>query len=126
MPRRGKLDLEKIRASLNTPCPHCGHSITPEERTHVDTEHLECPQCKKRFIPGKPESPQIRLSQNTLVLKSASRDAIFHRRFRKKACCPQPADFSWCSRKGLPFLRPRPQSYCARMDCDKLSRFWGT
>src|SRR5262245_20505130 len=42
----------RIRASLDTPCPHCGHSITPEERTHVDTKHLECPQCKKRFIPG--------------------------------------------------------------------------
>lgn len=55
MPRRSKLDLAKIRASLNTPCPHCGHSITPEERTHVDTEHLECPKCRKRFVPGKPE-----------------------------------------------------------------------
>src|SRR5215469_1187608 len=42
-------------SSLNTPCPHCGHSITPEERTHVDTDHLECPQCKKKFIPDKPE-----------------------------------------------------------------------
>lgn len=50
-----KLDLENIRASLNTPCPRCGHSITPEERTHVDTENLECPQCRKRFVPGKPE-----------------------------------------------------------------------
>jgi len=45
-PAVARLDLEKIRASLNTPCPQCGHSITPEERTHVDTEHLECPQCK--------------------------------------------------------------------------------
>ena len=48
VPRRGKLDLEKIRASLDTPCPHCGHSITPEQRTHVDTEHLECPSCHAR------------------------------------------------------------------------------
>jgi len=33
---RGKLDLEKIRASLNTPCPHCSHSIKPEEeRTSI-------------------------------------------------------------------------------------------
>lgn len=37
---RGKLDLEKIRASLNTPCPHCVHSITAEERTHLDREHI--------------------------------------------------------------------------------------
>jgi len=39
--RPGKLYLAKIRAYLNTTCPHCGHSITPEERTHVDTEHLQ-------------------------------------------------------------------------------------
>jgi len=52
MPRRGKLDLEKIRASLATECPYCGHSITPAERTHIDTEHLECPRCHRRFIPG--------------------------------------------------------------------------
>jgi len=39
----GKLDLPNIRASLNAPCPHCGHSITPEERTHVDTETPRMP-----------------------------------------------------------------------------------
>jgi DNA-directed RNA polymerase subunit RPC12/RpoP len=53
MPARRKFDLEKIRASLATDCPHCGHGITPAERTHVDTEHLECPHCHERYIPGK-------------------------------------------------------------------------
>jgi len=52
VPARSKLDLEKIRSSLSADCPHCGHSITPAERTHVDTEHLQCPQCHKRFVPG--------------------------------------------------------------------------
>lgn len=47
--RPGKLDLAKIRASPNTHSPHCGHSITPEERTHVDTEHL---RERPRFRPG--------------------------------------------------------------------------
>ena len=46
MPRRDELDLAKIFASRNPPCPHCGHSITPEERTHVVTEHLQCPHCR--------------------------------------------------------------------------------
>jgi hypothetical protein len=54
--RRTEFDIPKIRAGLNTPCPYCGHGITPEERTHVDTEHLECPKCKKRFIRGKPDN----------------------------------------------------------------------
>ena len=44
--------LSSTTSSLNTPCPHCGHSITPEERTHVDTEHLKCPSCGKLFVPG--------------------------------------------------------------------------
>ena len=46
MPRRDELDLAKILASRNPPCPHCGRSITPEERTHIVTEHLECPHCR--------------------------------------------------------------------------------
>ena len=45
--------------SLNTPCPHCGHNITPEERTHVDTEHLECPQLQEENL--SLESPGNRL-----------------------------------------------------------------
>ena len=50
-----KRTQQKIRASLNTPCRHGGHSITPEERTYVDTEHFECP----RFIPSKPEQSAV-------------------------------------------------------------------
>src|SRR5713226_223256 len=42
---RSKLDWKKINEALNTICPKCGHSIKPEERTHVDTEHIECPSC---------------------------------------------------------------------------------
>src|SRR5215469_8420243 len=33
MPRRGKLDLDKIRASLNVNCPHCGTRIPPEQQS---------------------------------------------------------------------------------------------
>ena len=51
MAARCKIDLEKIRSSVTTECPHCGHSIPLEERTHVDMEHLECPRCHKRFVP---------------------------------------------------------------------------
>jgi predicted RNA-binding Zn-ribbon protein involved in translation (DUF1610 family) len=52
MPRRHKLDLEKISASLETLCPHCGARIGPEEYKRVDGEQLECPKCGKQFIPG--------------------------------------------------------------------------
>jgi hypothetical protein len=30
VPKRGKIDIEKIRASLFTLCHNCGHTITPE------------------------------------------------------------------------------------------------
>jgi hypothetical protein len=53
MPARHKLDLEKIGASLSTDCLHCGHSIAPAERTHIDIEHLECLRSSKRFMPGR-------------------------------------------------------------------------
>jgi hypothetical protein len=42
MATRRKLDWNKINANLNGTCPHCGATITPEERKHVDMEHLEC------------------------------------------------------------------------------------
>src|SRR5262249_55054642 len=55
MPRRGKLDLAKIHASLNATCSHSGASITPEEQKRVDWEHLQCPKCGELFVPGSPE-----------------------------------------------------------------------
>jgi ribosomal protein S27AE len=51
MSRRGKLNREKIRASLATTCPHCGARLEPDEYKRVDWEHLECPRCGKRFQP---------------------------------------------------------------------------
>ena len=51
MPRRGKRDLEKIRASADVTCPHCGSRIPPERQLRVDWDHLECPGCGKRFVP---------------------------------------------------------------------------
>lgn len=56
MPSRRKLNPEKIVSRLMTTCPHCKAKNPPEEIMHVDMEHLECPKCGKRFIPGK-ENP---------------------------------------------------------------------
>ena len=41
----------KSTTGLTAICPNCKHTITPEERTHVDTKHLECPRCHERFTP---------------------------------------------------------------------------
>jgi uncharacterized protein (UPF0212 family) len=50
---RRKLDLEKIHASLNTICPHCGARIEPKDYKRVDWDHLECPKCGKKFVPSR-------------------------------------------------------------------------
>jgi ribosomal protein S27AE len=51
MPKKQRINLAKVLAALNTPCPKCGHSIPPKERRHVDFEHIVCPKCGERFKP---------------------------------------------------------------------------
>jgi transposase len=50
---RGKIDIKKVLASLNTSCPKCGHLITPAEIKRVSWEEIECPQCGERFDASK-------------------------------------------------------------------------
>ena len=53
MPRRGKLDLDRIRASADVICPHCGVHIPPDRQQRVDFEHMRCPGCGQTFAPSK-------------------------------------------------------------------------
>jgi ribosomal protein L37AE/L43A len=48
-PRSRKIDLPKVRASLNATCPKCGFTITPDLLKRVDFERMECPKCGERF-----------------------------------------------------------------------------
>jgi len=52
MPRSRKINLGKVRASLNTQCPKCGHLIPPAEVKRVDLERAQCPKCGEKFQPG--------------------------------------------------------------------------
>jgi hypothetical protein len=56
MPTRRKLDLEKVRASLNTFCPHCTASIPPEDQNRVDSEQHEMPRSAERVRAGVGET----------------------------------------------------------------------
>jgi hypothetical protein len=47
MPQRRKLDLKKIRVSLNTVCLHCGASIPPEESESRGFGAHEVPALRK-------------------------------------------------------------------------------
>jgi ribosomal protein S27AE len=49
MPRSRKIDLEKVLASLNTNCPKCGFTITPDLVKWVNFERMECPKCGEKF-----------------------------------------------------------------------------
>jgi ribosomal protein S27AE len=50
MPRSRKINLEKVRVSLDKVCPKCGKSIPPAEVRRVDFERIECPVCGEQFV----------------------------------------------------------------------------
>ncbi len=53
MPRKQKLDRDRVMASLNAVCPKCGCSITPDKVQRIDFNHIECPACREQFVPGR-------------------------------------------------------------------------
>jgi predicted Zn finger-like uncharacterized protein len=48
MPRK-KINLEKVKALLATPCPHCGYQIPPAELRRINTTQVRCPKCGTTF-----------------------------------------------------------------------------
>jgi predicted RNA-binding Zn-ribbon protein involved in translation (DUF1610 family) len=52
MPRSRKINLGTVQASLDTACPKCGATITPDLVKRVDFDRVECPKCGERFQPG--------------------------------------------------------------------------
>jgi hypothetical protein len=42
MPARKKIDLEKVKASLATPCPQCGYQIPPAEVRRISVTEMRC------------------------------------------------------------------------------------
>jgi predicted RNA-binding Zn-ribbon protein involved in translation (DUF1610 family) len=48
---RKKIDLQKIRASLDTTCTLCGFAISPADVQRIDFDHILCPKCGKDFVP---------------------------------------------------------------------------
>jgi ribosomal protein S27AE len=60
---RGKINLQKALASLNSPCPRCGHQITPAEIKRVTWDKIECPACGEQFDPAV--SRQARKAQES-------------------------------------------------------------
>jgi hypothetical protein len=52
-PRKQKINLEKVRASLDTICTKCGEAITPDKLSRIDPYRVECPVCHEPFAPKK-------------------------------------------------------------------------
>jgi hypothetical protein len=57
MPRARKINLEKVRESLDAVCPKCRNVIPPAEVRRIDCERIECPVCGERFVPV-PSQPE--------------------------------------------------------------------
>jgi predicted RNA-binding Zn-ribbon protein involved in translation (DUF1610 family) len=53
MPKKQRINLEKVKAALDTVCPKCGCTITPAKIRRVDFERIECPECGERFVPER-------------------------------------------------------------------------
>jgi hypothetical protein len=56
-PRKQKIDRGWVMASLDTVCPKCGYSITPDKIRRVTFNHVECPLCHEHFVPSR-SNPQ--------------------------------------------------------------------
>jgi predicted RNA-binding Zn-ribbon protein involved in translation (DUF1610 family) len=52
MPRKPKINLEKVKAALNTICTKCGYAIPPDRICRIDSEQIKCPEFGQRFTPG--------------------------------------------------------------------------
>jgi transposase len=48
-----KINLDKVKASLATLCPHCHYSISPAEIIRFSSEQINCPKCEAVFTVGK-------------------------------------------------------------------------
>jgi ribosomal protein S27AE len=55
MPRSRKINLEKVRASLDKTCPKYGFTITPHLVKRVDFDRVECPKCGEKVRPNANE-----------------------------------------------------------------------
>jgi hypothetical protein len=49
MPARQKINLEKVKASLATPCSSCGYEIPPAELRRITSTQVRCPKCGVTF-----------------------------------------------------------------------------
>ena len=80
MPKKKKINLGKVLASLNTICPKCKYSIPSSERQHADTEHILCPKCGEHFAPVASPSSMVRThfppGQEPTILTSISEQCV--------------------------------------------------
>ena len=49
MSRSRKINLEKVKASLDRTCPKCGFTITPDQVKRLNFDLIECPKCGEKL-----------------------------------------------------------------------------
>ncbi len=65
MTRSRKINRDKVQASLDTPCPKCGLSISPAMIRRVDFDRVECPKWGEKFAAGA--GPAVRSKMGKLI-----------------------------------------------------------
>jgi predicted RNA-binding Zn-ribbon protein involved in translation (DUF1610 family) len=53
--QKNKINRAKVLGALNTACPSCGRSISPDQVMRIDSERMRCPECGAIFA-AKSES----------------------------------------------------------------------
>jgi len=59
MPKRPKINLDKVKASLVTRCAKCGYGIPPAEIRRISTSEIRCPKCGATFNAEKGRGPIV-------------------------------------------------------------------
>jgi hypothetical protein len=52
MVTKQKINRAKVMAALNTLCPKCGYSISPDKIRRVDFDKMECPLWRAVYAAG--------------------------------------------------------------------------
>jgi hypothetical protein len=52
--QRKRINLEAVRACLDTVCRKCGHKIPPDKIQRIDSARVKCPACGEAFEASQP------------------------------------------------------------------------
>jgi hypothetical protein len=80
MPRARKINLEKVRASLDALCPKYGRVIPPAEVRRIDFERIERPVCGASCLCHGLSKPAVLFFWQCIYLNARQEEIVDDRR----------------------------------------------